>query len=74
MARRKIETPEQKLERWMADATRTTSNYETIVGMGWEPGQVAYIEAHGMRYERFDVGGGLFVVIEWDDGGNVTVA
>ena len=72
--RRKKETPEDTLARWMADPNRISISYSTLESLGWEPGQVAYLEVYGMRYERFPLANGAFVVIEWDDGGSISVA
>ncbi len=72
--KKKTETPEQTYTRWMSDPSRRTIYISTLLEMGWEAGQVTYIECHGMRYERFPLPNGTFCVVEWDDGGNITVA
>lgn len=74
MAAKKTETPEQMLARWMADPARKSFGYDELMARGWEPGQVGYIECYGMRWDRWPLDDGGFVVVEWDDGGNVSVA
>ncbi len=70
--RTKKETPEQKLARWCAGSVKGVRLSE-IEEMGWEAGQEAYWEYEGLRYEKFDLPTGGYVVVEWDEEGNVIV-
>ena len=74
MASKTKETPEQMLERWLADPKRVTVGYSDLVEAGWEAGQVGYHEIYGSRYEKFHFDNGTFCVVEWDEHGNVSVA
>lgn len=88
MARKAKQTNEQVLERWLAGSAKNESGY-SVLGyldlerLGWEAGQDGYMTivrteagvTYGVNYERFypEVLGGGYVVIEWDDDGNVGV-
>jgi hypothetical protein len=67
---KKAETPEQVVARWVAGSAGSGAvNLDGLAAAGWEPGQVGAVELDGLRYEWFGLGGGLYVVIEWDDAG-----
>jgi hypothetical protein len=66
------EANQEKVDRWVSGSLRGVS-YSDVVDAGWEAGQATYIEfGEGLRYERFPINGG-YVVIEWDEAGNVCV-
>lgn len=71
--RKTRETPEQTVVRWQAGAAKGFG-YAELVAVGWEPGQVGALECDGLNYERFPLpGGDGYVVVEWDNDGNVCV-
>ena len=69
---RTVDTPEAKVARWFAGAVRGFG-YDNLLAAGWEAGQVGHLTIDGVHYECFDVAGG-YVVVEWDDAGNVSVS
>ncbi len=76
MARKSKETDEQIVNRWLKGAIKNFS-YDVFTTLGWEPGQVSHITliqlGQDVHYERFHVSGG-YIVIEWDDDGNVCLS
>ena len=66
------ETTEKKLAGWIAGAVKTFG-YTRLIEAGWEAGQVAAMTIDRVNYERFDVPGGGYVVVEWDNDGTVCV-
>jgi hypothetical protein len=70
MAKAAAMTPEQRLQKMMA-GRRENVGYFQLLEAGWEPGVEGHIEVDGVNYERFAMPDGGFVVVEWDDGGNV---
>lgn len=69
---RKAETVEETVARWYAGAVQRFG-YDKLIAAGWEAGQAGHLTIDGVHYERFDVAGG-YVVVEWDDEGNVSVS
>jgi hypothetical protein len=71
-AKKASKTPESILAGWTADANNVTISLDRLDGMGWVAGN-GHVAVDGLNYERFDVGGGKFCVVEWDADGNVVV-
>jgi hypothetical protein len=76
MARKRrgpVEDVETRINRLVRES-RKDFRYPDLVAAGWEPGQVPYLEHDGLKYERFfpQDGKGGFVLVEWDDDGNVS--
>jgi hypothetical protein len=71
MSRKKWESDAAMLERWQAGSVKGW-DYSRLMDAGWEAGQVACVTIEGLNYEKFAVSGG-YVVVEWDDDGNITV-
>lgn len=63
-------TNEARLEGWYK-AARQDIGYSQLMEAGWEAGQVGHITVNGINYERFFFDDGTFVVVEWDEDGNV---
>jgi len=63
-----------KLDGWIAGSLGQTRSYysDQIIELGWQAGQVGHITQDRVHYEKFDLDGG-YVVVEWDDYGNVGV-
>ncbi len=62
MTTRKVKTNEERLSGWMADPARRTSDYASPAERGLVP--VVVMECYGMRYERFQMEDGTFIVTE----------
>lgn len=69
---RRVESPAETIDRWIAGSVKGVRHDEPV-SAGWEPGQAGYVTVGGCNYEKFAVGGGGYVVIEWDGDGNVCV-
>lgn len=83
MARKSKLSNEQILEQWLSTAVRGRFGYSDLIEAGWEAGQVGYMEItfndtgvpYTLNYERFypeSLNGG-FIVVEWDNDGNIGV-
>jgi len=68
MARKTKKTPEQIVREWVAgsipDHVRQFGHDE-VFQMGWEAGQTGSVEWEGARFERFEIEGEGYVVIQW---------
>jgi hypothetical protein len=73
MARRKPQTPEQTLERWMRGRRLLTTNEARDVRNRFEAGSDGYISVGGSRYERYWFEDGSYAVVEWDDDGSIGI-
>lgn len=69
-SRKKTETVEQKLDRWLAGSI--SLSLDKVLELGWEPGQSGHVTVDGVNYETFEVPGG-YVVVEWDLDGNFCI-
>ena len=63
----KIETPEEKLVRWIEGTERAGVSDVNLDDLGWEAGNEIYFEISGLRYEKFYLPSGGYIVIEWDN-------
>ena len=68
---KRTETIEKTIARWYANTLHIS--HDRLLDAGWEPGQSPCLTLNGVCYERFDIDGG-YVVVEWDNSGNVCVS
>jgi hypothetical protein len=71
---RAMRTPEQMVDEWLAGQAQADADTRERIRETWEAGCVPYVVAYGARYERYWLDGGGYVVIEWDDSGNMVIA
>jgi hypothetical protein len=72
------ETSEEILARWLAGNISPKGNLLDEVHDRWEAGMFVFLDIRGLHYEKvsfrsLDIDADGYVVIEWDDDGNVIV-
>lgn len=74
----KKETPEQTVARWIAGAMQSVRMMSDVRDAGFQCGMTGSVVINDgfidLHYERFDMPGGGYVVVEWDADGNTAVA
>jgi len=75
---RKRESPEETVNRWIAGSARelkqTSFGYSELMDAGWEPGTVGHLTVDGVNYEKYELPVGGYVVVDWDESGNIGVS